>query len=331
MRLWQALAMIDFLSRRSGVHARFVRRSQWTASACLILLTNEMGIHLGQAASLSVPNSSFESPTTPYVDVNVSSWQKEPKPASYVEAGGFLWSQLAGTFKNPAPGSFDHIENCDGEQGLWMFAVPEVGLFQDYESQDANSPAPTHEFDATFAVGRAYSLTVGVIGGGGGMSNGATIEISFYYRNAASNRVQITSATVSHSPELFPDRNHFVDFRVELPAVRDTDAWAGQRIGIGFLSTVTTNLQGGYWDLDNVRLSEYAPPVLEAAVLADGARQITLYGEPGRYEIFASTNFDLPLSEWSSLGIITNAGANATYSDPATNFDQRFYTARQLP
>ena len=223
------------------------------ALACLLLLTGGIGIDPGMAASIPVPNSSFESPATLYVDVNVGSWQKAPKPAWYVEAGGFAWTQLTGTFKNPLPGSFDHIEDCDGTQALWLFAVPEVGLFQDYESQDANSPAPLHEFNATFNVGRANALTVGVIGGGGGMSNGASISISFYYRDDASNRVQITSTTVRHSSAVFPDRNHFVDFRLDLPTVQAADAWAGRHIGIGILSTVTTNLQGGYWDLDNVR------------------------------------------------------------------------------
>ena len=323
--------MRDFSSLSSGGGACLIKSSRSVALFSLVLLAGGSGINPAHAASLSVPNSSFESPATLYVDVNVGSWQKAPKPAWYAEAGGFLWTQLTGTFKNSAPGSFDHIENCEGAQGLWLFAVPESGLFQDYESQDANSPAPTHEFNATFKVGRTYALTVGVIGGGGGMSNGAPIELSLYYRDAASNRVQIASTQVTHSPAVFPDRNHFVDFHVEVPTVKATDPWAGEHIGIGILSTVTTNLQGGYWDLDNVRLAESSAPVLAAAMLIDGTCRITLQSDPGRFEILASTNLALPLAAWSSIGLLTNTAANASITDPETNLLQRFYIARELP
>lgn len=308
-----------------------LRRSQSAALVCLVLLMGRFGNNNAEAASIDVPNSSFESPATLYVDVNVSSWQKTAKPAWYSETGGFAWTQLTGTFRNPASGNFDHIENCDGAQGLWLFAVPEVGLFQDYESQDANSPAPTHEFDTRFQVGRAYELTAGVIGGGGGMSNGASIELSFYYRDTASNRVPVAATIVTHSPAVFPDRNHFVDFRVNLLTVKATDAWAGQHIGIGIRSTVTTNLQGGYWDLDNVRLAESSAPVLEATRLTDGTHRITLHSEPGRFEIFASPDLALPLAAWSSVGIVTNTAANTSITDPETSHPQRFYIARELP
>ena len=323
--------MRDSFCLKRGGSAHVLRRSQSAALICLVLLLGRFGNHDAEAAAIHVPNSSFESPATLYVDVNVGSWQKTPKPVWYSETGGFAWTQLTGTFRNPAPGSFDHIENCDGAQGLWLFAVPEVGLFQDYESQDANSPDPTHDFGARFQVGRAYALTVGVIGGGGGMSNGASIELSFYYRNTASNRVLITSTLVTHSPAVFADRNQFVDFRVNLLTVNATDAWAGQHIGIGIRSTVTTNLQGGYWDLDNVRLAENSAPVLEAARLTDGTHLITLHSEPGRFEIFASPDLALPLTAWSSVGIVTNTAVNTSITTPETNFLQRFYIARELP
>ena len=300
-------------------------------SICLLGLACGIGFNASRAASLNVPNGSFESPATLYVDVNIGSWQKTSKPAWYSEAGGFAWTQLSGTFRNPAPGSFDHIENCDGAQGIWLFAVPEVGLFQDGDSHGTDSPTSAPEFNATFEVGRAYAVTMGIIGGGGGMSNGASIQISFYHRDAASNRVQIAATTVSHSSAVFPDRNHFVDFRLAVPTVKATDAWAGKHIGIGILSTVTTNLQGGYWDLDNVRLTENIPPALEAALLVGGTRRITLRGDPGRFEILTTTNLAVPLFLWPSLGVITNPAAGASIDDPATNLQQRFYMARELP
>ena len=119
------------------------------------------------AEAIVVPNGSFESPSTPYVSINIDSWQKSPKPDDYIEAGGFLWTQLTGIFKNSSPGSSDYIDNCDGAQALWLFAVPEVALFQDYDSFDWHNQPPSHQFNATFTIGRSYHLRVGVIGTGG--------------------------------------------------------------------------------------------------------------------------------------------------------------------
>jgi hypothetical protein len=130
------------------------------------------------AAPVAVPNSSFELPSTGFVNINIDNWQKNPKPDWYVESGGYLWSQLTGIFRNTSPGTDDHIVNITGNQAIWLFAVPGVELFQDYESTDWNHPSPMHAFDAVYEVGRSYQLSVGVIGGGGGMLDGATLEIS---------------------------------------------------------------------------------------------------------------------------------------------------------
>src|SRR5438552_17921241 len=89
-----------------------------------------------RGASISIPNSSFESPVTMFVDTHIDSWQKSAKPPCYDESGGYLWDQLTGTFKNTPPTIADHIDNCDGNQAAWMFAVPEVAIFQDYDSVD---------------------------------------------------------------------------------------------------------------------------------------------------------------------------------------------------
>src|SRR5262249_46722985 len=123
---------------------------------------------------------------------------------------------------------------------------------------------PTHEFNAKFEVGKSYALTVGVLGGGGGMSNGVTFQISLYYRDAASNMVTVSSTTITNSKALFPTNTHFTDFQALLPQVKAGDAWAGKFIGIQLASGLTlsdpTNLWAGYWDVDNVRLTESVLP-----------------------------------------------------------------------
>jgi hypothetical protein len=285
------------------------------------------------AESIPVQNGSFESPATSFVSINFDSWQKTPKPDWYVEGGGFLWTQLTGIFKNTSPASPDHIVNCDGEQALWLFAVPEVGLFQDLE----DSQPATNSLASRYEVGKAYQLTVGVAGWGGGMVEGVSLELSLYFRDAARNRVVVASTSVVHSMELFTNNARLVDFHVSVPVVRAEDAWAGKGIGVQLLSTVSTNLQGGYWDLDNVRLTATAGaspagPVVASPTLSNDQFQFRLQSTPGlQFEILTATNPIQPIQEWSVAGRLTNLTGSATFTDPVTNLDGRFYRVRQLP
>ncbi|MSU63494.1 MAG: hypothetical protein EXS31_14045 [Pedosphaera sp.] len=285
-----------------------------------------------RAGPIPVPNGSFESPVSIFIDINFDAWQKTARPDFYAEGGGFLWSQLTGAFKNPAPGTTGHIDNCVGNQAVWLFAVSEVGLFQDYESVDWNDAAPTHALDARFETGSSYELAVGVIGGGGGMSPGATLDLSLYYRDAASNRVAVATTSITNSPSVFTNQTHFIEFRVRVPSVKPNDAWAGQHIGVQFLSTVSTNLQGGYWDLDDIRLSSMLPTFLTGLMAANGQFTFTLESEPGsRVEILTSADATLPAANWSSLGITTNLTGSVPFTDPLADLSHRFYQARQLP
>jgi hypothetical protein len=281
------------------------------------------------AGPVTVPNGSFESPTTSFVSVNLDSWQKAPKPDWYVESGGFLRTQLTGLFKNTATNSPDHIDNCDGDQALWLFVVPEVSLFQDYDSVDWNDSVPSHALNATYEAGKSYQLTVGVIGTAGGMQQGATLELSLYYRDAASNRVAVAVTSITNTTALFTNATHFLDFNVSVPTVKADDAWAGQHIGIQLLSTVTTNLQGGYWDLDHVRLAALQELVLLDPVSTNGQFQFTLKSEPGlEIEILSTTNVALPMSEWASAGIVINTSGSMVFTETASEAG-RFYRARQ--
>jgi hypothetical protein len=119
---------------------------------------------------------------------------------------------------------------------------------------------------------------------------------------------------------------------VQVPTVTAGDAWVGQHIGIQLLSTVSPELIGGYWDLDNVRLSSTVTPVLVTPAYTNGHLSFTLQSELGLpFEILASTNVALPLSNWTSLGALTNVTGATAFTDPATNLNRRFYRARQLP
>jgi hypothetical protein len=304
-------------------HSIFQRRA-WLG---WLLTPLALTIHAGPVA---IPNASFETPLAPreapYAFPGMEEWQKTSQPFWY-NPSDFQespWEYLMGTFYNSTNQAF--IDNIDGEQAAFLFAVPEVGLFQDYNSLSGTNITPSHAFNATFEVGSAYDLTAGVIGGGGGMKPGATLLLGFYYRDAMSNLVMVATTSVTHSSEIFPTNTHFVDFQVHVPTVQVGDAWAGQHIGIQLLSTVSFALMGGYWDLDNVRLVKTLEPALLNPAVTTNGFTFTVQSEPGRpFEIFTTANLLTVTSNWTSLGTFTNFTGSTTFSDSSTNWVQRYY------
>ncbi len=284
------------------------------------------------AGTVPLPNASFEAPVTPFVSTLLDAWQKAAKPDWYDETGDFPWDQLVGVFKNSPAGSADHIANCDGAQAAWLFAVPEVALFQDYDSPGGSDPTPAHAFDARFEVGKSYQLTVGVIGMGGNMLEGVPLEIGLYYRDAAGHAAVVNSTVVTNRATVFPNRNAFVDFTVTVPAVQAGDAWADHHIGVRFLSTVSSAMQGGFWDLDRVRLTASSPPALSDPSVVAGRFGFTLNSAPGlAFEILSTSDLALPVAGWTQVTTVTNATGTVRVSDTNAPTAARFYSARELP
>ncbi len=294
-----------------------------------------------------VPNYSFELPVigtnSPYAAPVFDSWEESPQPSWYSPAdyGGSPWADLMGTFynlpdfTNSMGTNTSYIYNCDGVQGAFLFGTPQVAIFQDYDSIGQNGSAPSHAFNATFNVGKAYALTAGLIGGGGNMPQGATFQLSLYYRDTSSNMDIVAATTVTNTTAAFPTDTEFVDFSVQVPAVQPGNPWAGQNIGIQLLATPDpTDLSqwGGYWDADNVRLVETTPLNLANPAMTNGQLRLTGQSEPGTvFQILATTNLSLSASNWTSLATLTNVTGAMPYVDQSAAAGQRFYTARQLP
>jgi hypothetical protein len=275
--------------------------------------------------AITIPNGSFELPPTTFVTPVMDSWQKTAKPAWYDESGGFFWSQLTGEFTNTSPSSPDHIDNCDGGQAAWMFVIPEVGIFQDYDNP------PSHAFNAIYEAGKSYRLTVGLIGTGG-MLQQVTFELALYYRDAASNSVVVAATSVTNLSTIFSNKTHLIDFYTDSGFVGTSDPWAGQHIGVRLLSSITdTNMEGGYWDLDNVRLTATPAPILANPVWTNGQLSFIVQSEPGMtFEIQKSTNLDAP-PIWSSLAFVTNGSGTISFADTNATPGQSYYRARLLP
>jgi len=271
-----------------------------------------------QAGSVYVPNGSFELPGTAYADPMIDLWGQNP-PFTF---------QATGVFSNQAPTDPTYIHNMEGIQAAFMANAPTVEIYLDYDAVDWTNR--THQFQSKYEVGKAYDLTVGLIGGGGGMPPGATIRFGLYYRDASSNKVVVTARTITNSLALFPDKTNFVDFAVSLPGVKPTDAWAGKYIGIQLVDT-SGSPSLGYWDVDNVRLNLTRAPMMLNAARSSGQFQFTVNSEPGaKFDILATTDVTSPLTNWTNLGTLTNTTGANVYSD-TTSLNQRFFQLHLLP
>lgn len=320
------------LCRRGG----FFRALQVLLSATVL---GGAGMGALYGGPVFIPNGSFEAPlapppyVAPYVELRIDAWQKTPKVFWWDETAYGPWDQLIGIFANTPPGDPSRLENCDGSQALYLFANPGVGVFQDYDSIGSSTNAPSHAFDARFEVGQSYRLTAGVtISYYQPPTNGATLELSLYYRDAASNQVTVAATSITNAPGVFDAVTNLVDFQVNVPTVAAGDAWAGRHIGIAILATGELSMAGGVWDVDNVRLAATQAPMLTGTAVSNGQVSFTLLSEPGRvFEILATTNPAQALSLWASLGLVTNHTGSVSFSEPAAHFPGRFYRARQLP
>jgi len=198
-----------------------------------------------QAQPINVPNGSFESPTPPPgfpATPQVDNWLKSPQPPEIQLPGAITWEQMTGVFPNTPSGSADHIDNVDGNQAAYMFSIPGIALYQ--------------QLNSVFEVGNSYSLTLGILGGGG-IPEGSSFLMSLYYLNGA-NPVTVGATPITYSAAGFPNPTHLYDFSVNIGAVQASDAWAGKNIGIQLLSTFGTG--AGYWDVDNVQLAVVPEP-----------------------------------------------------------------------
>jgi hypothetical protein len=213
----------------------------------LIVLSLLASPALAQTA-IYVPNHSFEAPyynmVSPYAGSNIDTWLKSPAPGWWTGAGytDEQWANSAGIFVNVP---FAPVDNCDGRQLGFMFDTPGLELYQ--------------TLSTTYQVGQSYQLTVGIEGGGYGMPVGTPMAIELYYPDADGNRSPVGTETVTNTnpPNNPLGLSHLTDWTLTIPAVAATDAWAGQDIGIDFVQTAGS---GGYWDIDNVRLTATASP-----------------------------------------------------------------------
>jgi len=221
----------------------------------------------------------------------------------------------------------------EGTQAAFVFTFPGAGFFQDFNSVGGTNTIPSHEFNVSLDIGKSYTLIAALTSSTNQpLTNGASIEISLYYRDALSNRVVLAANNVVYDTSVFTNILRFLDFSATIPVVRANDPWAGKTVGIDIESTTfNPDFITGVWDLDNVRLTEKVATVLRNPAVTNGQISFSLQSEPGlKFEILASTNVASLPTSWSSIATLTNITGNFVFSDATTN-QRRFYKAHQLP
>jgi len=281
--------------------------------------------------AIVVPNFSFESPdigtNSPDAAPVFEDWVFAQQPSYYDPTNfGGPWMDLGGTFYNlpnftNSQGTNNtYIFNCNGVQAAFLFALPDVGI--------------SEVIQASYEVGKTYTMTVGLIGGGGGMTNGSTFDLELYYLNGT-NVVTVADTTVTNTPANFPTEDEFVDFQVQVPGVQATDLWAGQNIGIQLLATpdpYNPEAWGGFWDVDNVRLTEATAINLALPTLANGQIQFTVQSDPGAVvQILATSDLTVATPGWTNLATFTNTSGSTTFTDSSASLGQRFYAIKASP
>ena len=271
--------------------------------------------------SIPVPNGSFEEPVTAFVDQRIDPWQRTEKPSWFDEGGGVLWGQLVGTFANTAAGKPDHIANLHGNQAAWLFAVSGAGIWQ--ELAPAGSPNPVR-----YEPGKAYQLSVDILGNGGGMLPGTPLEVGFCHLLPDGTRAVVATRTVRNEPGLFPVRTQMTTFRVTTPVVKPSDPWAGRPVAIMAVSTVPRDAEGGYWDIDNFRVASAAAPDVRIEAGADGLSLAWTTSSGWRYRALRSGD----LKSWTPLpGLVEGAGQVARLPVSKEGDDQGFFRVEVAP
>ena len=255
----------------------------FSAAFCVLLLRGS--IVNSQYSIVNINNASFESPivdpngfsAVPFVD----GWTEID-----VDTAG---STNTGVFANPGEGSPGRLINADGNQLAFL------------GSQTGN--ALEQELIDTYRVGCEYTLTVAV--GISGMFGPSvvepvdTLEFVLYYRDGDQTidvATQTIEATGLSSTEL-------KDFSLFLPRVQAGAASATKRIGVALRAA---GMPGGFWDIDNVRLTE-SPP---APIQIDNASFEEPVVDPNGFSavpfVDAWMELDLDVEMSSNTGVFLN-------------------------
>lgn len=211
-----------------------------------------------QAAPVSIPvaNHSFENPAVTLAQVAspfVDDWATAGTAMmEYPPGSGYFVNINTGIFPNTAAGEPDHINNLDGNQAAFLAA--ETG--NEF----------TQTLAASFEAGNSYSLTVAV-GHSYGQPPAATaaVRLGLFYLDSGNQREWVAWTDVVNDAVTGLSPNHLADFSATSPFLAADHPAAGKPIHILLESFGPV---GGFFDLDNVRVTSVPEPASCGTILA---------------------------------------------------------------
>jgi hypothetical protein len=229
--------------------------------------------------SIAIQNASFEAPI-----VDPNAFSALPFVDGWMELDlDSETSTNTGVFANPAADSPGRLTNADGSQLAFLGSQTGNALEQDL----TDAYRPGCEYRLTAAVGVSGLFPPSMI------EPADTLELVLYYRQGP-NTVDIANEVVTaeglSSVEL-------KDFSLYLPTVEPGDAWAQMTIGVALRSA---GRPGGFWDIDDVRLTESAP----VSIAIENASFEAPVVDPNG---FPAVPF---VDEWIEIDVDTLASAN---------------------
>jgi len=239
---------------------------------------------------IAIENASFEAPL-----VDPNGFGALPLVNQWTEIDlDTLGSTNTGVFANTAAESPDHVVNADGSQLAFLGSQTGNALEQDLAH--------------TYKVGYDYRLTAAV--GVSGLFPPLTVEpvdtleLVLYYRHGP-NTVDIAREVVTavglSSVELR-------DSSLYLPTVEPADAWAQMTIGVALRAA---GMPGGFWDIDNVRLTESAPVSIAIDNASFEAPAVDPNAFPALPFVDQWTEIDLDELGSTNTGVFANTAAGS--------------------
>jgi hypothetical protein len=183
----------------------------------------------------------------------------------------------------------DHVTNADGAQLAFLGSEQGNALEQDLA--------------AVFSVGCDYRLTVAVGVSAQFPPSSAEpadgIELVLYYHDA-NEPTDIARRTVEATGL---SSTHLEDFSVYLATVRPDDPWVGKPIGVAIRAC---GLAGGFWDLDDVRLTESLPESISIENPSFESPVVDPNGFPVLPYVDGWTELDVDLLGSTNTGVFAN-------------------------
>jgi hypothetical protein len=216
-----------------------------------------------QAASITVPNFSFESPDahTPFgVSTKIDNWTTYGETS--FDTGGGPSSTGTGIFPNVNPDNSINFDNADQNQVAYAFSKSSI---------PANRDGLEQILTATFAANQVYTLrlAVGLAGANPGANDPFTFNLFYYDPANPTARPTVATNTIFNDGISPLSKTHLNDFAATSALLLPGNPAVGKQIGIEIFTALGSDVNataGKQYDFDNVRVDATPEPATFATL-----------------------------------------------------------------